>query len=200
MGRLMPDIHFIWRSANWPDHPEHCGHFTDFVEYFEDFTDLTFSVEAGGSRSKHSSSAVRNRVFTSAWELTQKGEKRIINLTTQLIVMEVRSPKLSVVFKAQEKRYFTCNSYIHLAIASSISKKGLGRNDETQEVCYPYGTCKKSNNLEKDCYFKNMQESKGDQEEKKKVCFLTENNRTKQWILDSRTTSHMVNKLEYLKE
>ncbi|OAD61961.1 hypothetical protein WN48_00015 [Eufriesea mexicana] len=79
-------------------------------------------------------------------------------------------------------------------------KAGLGRKDETQEVCSPCGTCKKSNNLEKDCYFKNMEENKGDQEEKKKVCFLTENNGTKQWILDSRTTSYMVNKLEYLKE
>ncbi|OAD55195.1 hypothetical protein WN48_05214 [Eufriesea mexicana] len=69
---------------------------------------------------------------------------------------------------------------------------GLRRKDETQEVCSLCGTCKKSNHLEPDCYFKNVEESKGDQEEKKKVCFLTENNGTKQWILDSRTTSHMV--------
>ncbi|OAD52301.1 hypothetical protein WN48_02185 [Eufriesea mexicana] len=77
---------------------------------------------------------------------------------------------------------------------------GLVRKDETQEVCSPCRTCKKSNHLEKDYYFKNMKKSKGDQGEKKKVCFLTENNGTKQWILDSRTTSHIVNKLEYLKE
>ncbi|OAD60920.1 hypothetical protein WN48_03467 [Eufriesea mexicana] len=82
----------------------------------------------------------------------------------------------------------------------SQNAEGLRRKGETQEVCSPYWTCKKSNNLEKDCYFKNMEESKGDQEEKKKVCFFTENNATKQWILDSRTTSHMVNKLECLKE
>lgn len=56
----MPDIHFIWQSANWPDHSEHCGHFMDFAEYFQDLTDLTFSAGAGGSCSKHSSSAVRN--------------------------------------------------------------------------------------------------------------------------------------------
>ncbi|OAD58327.1 hypothetical protein WN48_00206 [Eufriesea mexicana] len=45
----------------------------------------------------------------------------------------------------------------------------LGRKDEIQEVWSACGTCKKCNHLEKDCYFKNMKESKGDQEEKKKV-------------------------------
>lgn len=60
MGRLMSDIHFIWQLANWPDHPEHCGHFTDFVEYFQHLMDLTFSVGAGGSHPKHSSSAAKS--------------------------------------------------------------------------------------------------------------------------------------------
>ncbi|OAD60919.1 hypothetical protein WN48_03466 [Eufriesea mexicana] len=132
--------------------------------------------------------------------LMPKEERRIDNLTTQVIVRKARSSKLSRVCKAQENRYFKCNSSIHIASACWKNKKGLGRKGVTQEVCYPYGTCKKSNNLEKDCYFKNMEESKGDQEEKKKVCFLIENNGTKQWILDSRAASHMVNKLEYLKE
>lgn len=56
----MPDIHFIWRSANWPDHPEHCGYFTDLDEYFAELTDLTFAAGAGGSRPGYSSSAVRS--------------------------------------------------------------------------------------------------------------------------------------------
>lgn len=52
--------------------------------------------------------------------------------------------------------------------------------------------CKKTNHHEKDCYFRDKAARKNEKETEK-VLFLIQNERDTKWIVDSGTTSHMVN-------
>lgn len=63
----------------------------------------------------------------------------------------------------------------------------------------PCKICKKSNHLEKDCYFRDRHQ-RSDKQDDQKVCFLTTNMGPNGWILDSGSTSHMVNDARQLED
>jgi len=60
------------------------------------------------------------------------------------------------------------------------------------------GICKKTNHQEKDCFLKKKKTNKN-KEESNQVSFWPEETKSKEWIIDSGTTSHITNDKKELK-
>lgn len=80
----------------------------------------------------------------------------------------------------------TCNKFGHIS-------KSYPKNSREKLYCK---ICKKTNHREKDCYFRSKAAKKN--EETEKVSFLVQSKTDGKWIMDSGTTSHMVNDKKYL--
>lgn len=89
-----------------------------------------------------------------------------------------------------DKRCFNCNKFGH------ISRPYPKNTKEKQIYCK---ICKKNNHYEKNCFFQDKTTKKNEQE-MEKVSFLVQNKLEEKWIMDSGTTSHMVNNKKYLKD
>lgn len=90
---------------------------------------------------------------------------------------------------SKEKRCYNCNKTGHFAKDSSKPEGSKERNLYCR-------ICKKNNHIEKDCYFRDR-ETKQQKNNTEKVSFLTQTPHRTKWIVDSGTTSHMVNSKEY---
>lgn len=144
--------------------------------------------------------------FVTAWESTATRDQTLENLTARILSEEARNTEQdgkenAVAFKANihntKKRCFKCNSTGHLA-------RACRKTPQKQTFCK---ICKKFNHLEKDCYFRNeANNKKKDQQSNKsdkqtdKVSFLVHKQQDTSWIVDSGTTSHMINNTKYLKK
>ncbi|XP_025266851.1 uncharacterized protein LOC105249334 [Camponotus floridanus] len=74
-------------------------------------------------------------------------------------------------------------------------KKDANAQKEKQLYCK---ICKKNNHLEKDCFFRDKETKKKDQQTDKVSFLVHKQENTSSWIVDSGMTSHMTNKLEHL--
>lgn len=150
--------------------------------------------------------------FATAWESTATRDQTLENLTSRILSEEARNSEKeekenAVAFKANvnaniKKRCFKCNSTGHLVRA--CRKTTFQKQTDSKEKQMFCKICKKSNHLEKDCYFRNDAKKKDRQSEKSdkqtdKVSFLVHKQQDTSWIVDSGTTSHMINNKKYLK-
>lgn len=150
--------------------------------------------------------------FISAWDSTVAAEKNLTNLTARLLAEESRVNSSDLKEEQVAFKSIVQNSTKNYS-ASSTSK-----NYKTNVVCFKCNRpghiarmceknkmirkvmkcniCKKTNHLEKDCFFR-----RNDNENNRKVSFLIDNNnKTNQWIVDSGSSSHMVNSVTQLKD
>lgn len=141
--------------------------------------------------------------FISAWDSANKNEKTLSNLTSRLLMEEKRvgendRSEEAVAFKAYEKKgastsgrkCFRCHKPGHLA--NQCRKK---------EFSYKCNICKKNNHEEKDCYFRKNKKPESTKQ-KQEISFLVESNTgiTKDFVVDSGSSSHMVNDIKLFKE
>ncbi|KMQ88995.1 copia protein [Lasius niger] len=151
--------------------------------------------------------------FVTAWESTATRDQTLKNLTARILSEEARNSEQegkenAVAFKANvnaniKKRCFKCNPTGHLARA--CRKTTFQKQTDLKEKQMFYKIYKKSNHLEKDCYFRNDAKKKDRQTDKSdkqtdKVSFLVHKQQDTSWIVDSGTTPHMINNVKYLKK
>ena len=150
--------------------------------------------------------------FVTAWESTQISERTMTNLTARLLAEEVcerdnnvDSSKQAVAFKsAEKKKCFICEGN-HLArfCPNKYSSNNQNKNNYNNQR-RPCKFCKKRNHDEDNCFFrKNKFQQKSTNENK--FCFYTQETNDNQenpkisWIVDSGSSSHMVNNKKCLK-
>ncbi|KMQ84281.1 copia protein, partial [Lasius niger] len=144
-------------------------------------------------------------------------ERTLVNLTARLLVEETRhkaaNDEEQLTFKADEKRCFKCGKKGHVArscrtknenVSKGIKcficiKSGHMAKDCKAKVKTGCKICKKQNHEEKDCFFRKKEKNEN-KEESNQVSFLIEDSDSKEWIIDSGTTSHMTNDKKKLKE
>lgn len=158
------------------------------------------------------------KTFAIAWESTPTKEQTVENLTARLLMEENRYSKQkekedTVAFKASKRKCFKCNTAGHIARACRKANTENNKTDKRCFTCNKFGhiskscpknsreklyckICKKTNHREKDCYFRDKAAKKN--EETEKVSFLVQSKTDGKWIMDSGTTSHMVNDKKYL--
>jgi len=156
--------------------------------------------------------------FASAWDSTSTKEKNLISLTARLLAEGNRMNKLQekeepVAFGSVEKRQGKITGQ------SSNSEKTRRKTGNTQDKqktrCFKCnepghfarsckntgniircGICKKTNHAERNCYFR-KNTSKQKDEDKDKISSMAANDKSIPeefiWILDSGSSSHMVN-------
>lgn len=160
--------------------------------------------------------------FVTAWESTSEDNKTVENLISRLLLEEMRNREEeekgnTVAFKSAELKCNICKEIGHLA---HTCKRKKGKSSGREKRCFncnksghfakdcrkTSGTkeknlfckiCKKNNHAEKDCYFRDR-ESKYNRNATEKVSFLTQVSARTSWVVDSGTTSHMVNSKEHL--
>lgn len=139
--------------------------------------------------------------FRSAWDSTSSDKKTIENLTARLLQEEARGneeKEIPVAFKTQERKCYKCNKVGHMS--KDCKTKGQSKTKKCYSCnkvghfssnCPTKGSqsncsiCKKTNHTDKDCFFRKKED---------KVCFLVKGNiDPTHWIIDSGSTSHMVN-------
>lgn len=149
--------------------------------------------------------------FVTAWESTSARDQTLENLTARILSEEARNieqeeKENAVAFKTgidEKRRCFKCNNTGHLARA--CRKTTFKKYTDTKEKQLFCKICKKSNHLEKDCYFRTdakkkdrrMDKSEKQEKQNEKVSFLVHNQQDISWIVDS-GTSHMINNNKYL--
>ena len=151
--------------------------------------------------------------FVSAWESTETTQRTLENLIARLTTEETRNKnseekEAPVALKTSEVKCFKCNGMGH--IARNCKKTSKNHKDQKKKCfnCGGYGhfsskcpdpvkkspascsICKKNNHQDKDCYFRNR--NRGNMESNL-ISFLARGTSTNNWIVDSGTTSHMVN-------
>lgn len=153
------------------------------------------------------------RSFITAWDSTPATERNLTNLTARLLLEESRNNSnkdKAAAFKTNEKTCYKCNKRGHLA--SNCKKNQTIKNKEVKcFTCNMMGhiakNCrtkskqcsKKGNHSEKDCYFR-KRDKNNDKGESSNVVFLTGNDETTEWTVDSGSTSHMTNDFNLLQE
>jgi len=156
--------------------------------------------------------------FASTWDSTSTKEKTLISLTARLLAGENRMNTLQekeepVAFKSVEKRQGKITG--QNTNSEKTRSKTSNTQDKQKKRCFKCnepghfarsckntgniircGICKKTNHAERDCYFRKTP-SKQKNEDKDKVSFMAANEKSIPeefiWILDSGSSSHMVN-------
>lgn len=146
--------------------------------------------------------------FISAWESTSTEKQNLSNLTSRLVAEEKRFQTESktseqVAFnstgdekKNNKNKFDRGYKNISKRICFKCNLPGhIARFCRTQLKC---GICKKTNHVDKDCYFRNKTNG---ERSTQKVSFLTQGELDDkiQFLLDSGATSHMVNKKNLIK-
>lgn len=155
--------------------------------------------------------------FVTAWESTSEEGKTTENLISRLLLEEMRNQEQEekgsiVAFKSTERKCNKCNEIGHLARTCRKERKDSSNKGKRCFSCNKAGhfakdcpkaggskeknlfckICKKNNHEEKDCYFRDR-ETKQRKSSMEKVSFMTQSTNREKWIVDSGTTSHMVN-------
>lgn len=156
------------------------------------------------------------KFFASAWESTQKNDRTLDNLTSRLLLEEMRQKSKdkeeAVAFKTikdkdEEYRCKKCNKVGHLTRSCKYNNYN---NSMKCFKCNQIGhiakncnrvfckICKKNNHTEKDCFFRKRQVE--DKSKNATVSFLTcsdlDHNKDRinsHWIVDSGATTHLTN-------
>jgi len=156
------------------------------------------------------------KFFVSAWESVTKQDRTLSNFTARLLAEESRNNaenEEDQELKTEERKCFKCGKKGHLSRSCktvnengtvrknmkcyACKKPGHSAKDCRSKVRTGCGICKKTNHQEKDCFFnKKTNENK---EESNQVSFWVEETKSKEWIIDSGTTSHMTNDKKELK-
>lgn len=152
--------------------------------------------------------------FISAWESTMERERTLTNLTARLIAEEARlttGDKNVVAFKSSEVRCYRCKCIGHVSKQCRTSEERIikcfrcnklghiARYCPQQKIINNMSCkiCKKTNHTEKDCFFRNTNNTK-------KMSFIVgehnKNEEKQSWILDSGSSSHMANSKEAFDE
>lgn len=155
------------------------------------------------------------KCFVSAWESTPLSERTLINLSARLLAEEVRNKqdsKETVTFRAAERKCYECGMKGHFA--DTCRKEDAGKGDHcargnnyrrNNKSTREYGKnsmkicriCGKHNHNERNCYFRKKRDSttKEENNNNNKIAFLANSNTQEEgsWIIDSGSTSHMVN-------
>uniref|UniRef100_A0A0A9X817 Retrovirus-related Pol polyprotein from transposon TNT 1-94 n=1 Tax=Lygus hesperus TaxID=30085 RepID=A0A0A9X817_LYGHE len=145
--------------------------------------------------------------FKSSWDGTSDDKKTIENLISRLIREAERIPASSkgnsvdVAYQAKFIQCFKCKG---------PHKARFCKSKSTNKKEYPpCATCKKTNHLEEDCFFKKFKDNKdknnsGKQNKPKtafltQFCLKTQSKNENTWILDSGSSSHMTSSDTVLK-
>lgn len=154
--------------------------------------------------------------FVSAWESTETEQRTLENLIARLTMEEIRlktseEKEGPVALRTSEIKCYKCNGMGHIARNCKIPSKNYNIKHDQEKKCFNCGgvghfsskcfkpvrgspvscsICKKNNHQDKDCYFRNK--SRGNMRSNL-ISFLARDKSTNNWIVDSGTTSHMVN-------